>query len=240
MALAPDEYRSGGQVFDGEGRRRIVIGGGAGLAAGEFRSGGIVVDADGREVVSSASGGGTDTSTLVTLAPGTSARNTIVPTGAAVVPLTVKGVTGQTANLQEWRDGAGAIKARIDPTGKVYVFGQTNASVSAIDTNTVRLGLHANVEGKLTAGGTAALGQGSFYADAAATPGIVIRGAASQTADLLQARNSADTVLASITPAGDVSLTQAGKGVIVRSPDGLSTRRISIDNTGAIVATIVV
>ena len=57
MALSPDEYRSGGQVFDGEGRRRIVLGGGAGLAAGEHRSGGIVVDQDGREVISAASGG---------------------------------------------------------------------------------------------------------------------------------------------------------------------------------------
>jgi hypothetical protein len=54
--------------------------------------------------------------TLVTLAPATAARNTIQPTADAV-PLTLKGFSGQTANLQEWRDSANALKLGVDVTG---------------------------------------------------------------------------------------------------------------------------
>jgi hypothetical protein len=51
MALNPGEYRSGGNVVDGEGRRVLAIAGGAGLSSGEYRSGSRVFDSDGREVV---------------------------------------------------------------------------------------------------------------------------------------------------------------------------------------------
>jgi hypothetical protein len=48
--------------------------------------------------------------------------------------------------------------------------------------------------------------------------------------------NSSGKVTAS---GGDVSTTMAGKGLIVKSPDGTKCARIGIDNTGAIVATSV-
>src|SRR5688500_725929 len=38
---------------------------------------------------------------------------------------------------------------------------------------------------------------------------------------------------------GDVELSTAGRGVILRSPDGVTCRRISIDNAGALVSTAV-
>ena len=40
-------------------------------------------------------------------------------------------------------------------------------------------------------------------------------------------------------PDGDVVLTTAARGIIVTSPDGLTTRRIAIDNAGAVVATAI-
>ncbi len=58
-----------------------------------------------------------DLSPAVILAPTTSTRNVIQPTAATVVPLTVKGFASQSANLQEWQNSAGAVRASIGPSG---------------------------------------------------------------------------------------------------------------------------
>lgn len=68
----------------------------------------------------------------VLLAPAASARNVIQPTGAAVVPLTTKGASGQSANLYEARSFGNVLLAAIDAGGsglfgsRVYV-GTTTA-----------------------------------------------------------------------------------------------------------------
>lgn len=36
------------------------------------------------------------------------------------VPYTVKGASGQTANLQEWQDSTGTVQAKVDSTGQLY------------------------------------------------------------------------------------------------------------------------
>lgn len=43
--------------------------------------------------------------------------STINNTAAATVPLTVRGASGQTANLQEWRNAAGTVVAAIGADG---------------------------------------------------------------------------------------------------------------------------
>jgi hypothetical protein len=43
----------------------------------------------------------------------------ITATSAATVPLTVRGVASQTANLQEWRDSSGTLVAAIAPDGSL-------------------------------------------------------------------------------------------------------------------------
>jgi hypothetical protein len=40
-----------------------------------------------------------------------------------------------------------------------------------------------------------------------------------------------------LSKTGDLTLDVAGKGIVVKSPDGSVTKRIGIDNSGAIVAT---
>lgn len=45
--------------------------------------------------------------------------------GASVVPLTVRGVASQSANLQEWKNSAGTVVAAISPTGTVTASGAT-------------------------------------------------------------------------------------------------------------------
>lgn len=39
---------------------------------------------------------------------------------ASVVPLTVKGAASQSANLQEWKNNADSIKARVNSSGEFY------------------------------------------------------------------------------------------------------------------------
>lgn len=46
-------------------------------------------------------------------------RNLIQPSTTSVVPLTLQGVVGQTADLQQWRTSAGTV-ARVDNEGKIY------------------------------------------------------------------------------------------------------------------------
>jgi hypothetical protein len=44
----------------------------------------------------------------------------VLSTGAATVPLTVRGTASQSANLQEWRNSAGTVVASVSPTGTVF------------------------------------------------------------------------------------------------------------------------
>jgi hypothetical protein len=48
--------------------------------------------------------------------PGNGALN-ITSNSSSVVPLTVKGANGQTANLQEWQNTSGTVKASVSPSG---------------------------------------------------------------------------------------------------------------------------
>lgn len=44
----------------------------------------------------------------------------VLSTGTATVPLTVRGMASQSANLQEWKNSAGTVVASISPTGAVF------------------------------------------------------------------------------------------------------------------------
>lgn len=61
-----------------------------------------------------------------------STRNLISPTLSSVVPLSIQGVLGQTADLQQWRTSAATV-ARIDNIGKFYSFdGTSTAEVATV------------------------------------------------------------------------------------------------------------
>jgi hypothetical protein len=57
-----------------------------------------------------------------------STRNLISPTLSSIVPLTVQGVLGQTADLQRWRNSAETVLARIDSVGKFYSYDGTSTA----------------------------------------------------------------------------------------------------------------
>jgi hypothetical protein len=112
---------------------------------------------------------------------------------ASTVGAVIRGAAGQTANLQEWQNSAGDILSKIDSYGVGNFYS----------------GLYA------TGGG----GQGaSIVAIAGSTTlaAIIAKGAAGQTANLQEWQNSAGTVVAAVTPTGQL------RGNSLLGSDGLT------------------
>ena len=103
----------------------------------------------------------------------------ITTSNASTVGLILKGTVSQTANLQEWQDSNSAVKATIGSGGNGVFNG-------------------------LRSGSGSTTGAINAYATSAQI-GILVQGAASQTANLQQWRNSAATVLTSITSSGTIN-----------------------------------
>jgi len=159
---------------------------------------------------------------------------------ATVVPVVVRGASGQTANLTEWQNSAGTVLASVDAYGtllsnwKAYI--QSGASylvpitVRAAASQSANLQEWQNSAGTVLAfirsDGFARLDQGLqfgtmySYAGAWSVDGgnsfkitqssaayspLIVKGAASQTANLQEWQNSAGTVLASISPTGKLT-----------------------------------
>jgi hypothetical protein len=172
----------------------------------------------------------------------TAGGHTITNAATAVIPLTIIGASGQSANLQNWTNG-GVTQASISAFGAATfatggtVYGRlsvntgTTATVGAVIRGAA--GQSANLQEWQNSGGTARgyvtpLGDASFgslglgyttpYSGVSnsilgivtagtANIGIAVRGAASQSADLLQIQNSGGTAIASISSAGALSVS---------------------------------
>ena len=101
---------------------------------------------------------------------------TITGTTAANVGLIIKGAASQTANLTEWQNNSGTVRAAVDANGFI-VAGAGSAISNAI--------ISARPFG------------GSQV-------GVAVRGYASQTANLQEWQNSAGTVLAKVNSSGNI------------------------------------
>lgn len=181
-------------------------------------------------------GGAVDTSSLVTLTPATSIRNVVAPAAdPAVVPLVLKSVVAQTADLQQWQDSAGAVKAMVAPDGKMDVFNLVGTYITGPFFK-VRGDLATTDIGEVPRGAGATLNVSPHNA---AIVGLVVRGFTGQTADLTRWADENGAIMSRVSNLGELRVDVAGRGIVLKSPDGLVTRRISIDNAGAIVATAV-
>jgi hypothetical protein len=131
------------------------------------------VDANGRFVIRSAA---TPAASL-----------TVASYGApSVIPVVVRGAASQSANLQEWQSSAGTVLSFIRNDGLI----QTSAGILASGSSIWA--------GSFIAGTTF-----SSVALSATTIGAVIRGAASQTADLQIWQNNSGTVLSRVDNNGN-------------------------------------
>ena len=106
-------------------------------------------------------------------------------TSATGVPITSRGYASQTANLQEWQNSAGTVLAAISSSGVLKV---------------------QNIVDQNNSGATFQFSSTSInaYTFNPATTPFTVNGAASQTADLQQWKNSAGTALAVVSNVGTV------------------------------------
>jgi hypothetical protein len=118
---------------------------------------------------------------------------------AATIGAIVRGASGQTANMLEVQNSGSTTVGRLTVSG------------GAVFSGVGWFGAQSNVTGS----------QIYALAASAGTPGIVIQGAASQTADLQQWRNSAGTILGRVSSAG-----------LVRTADNIMANAV-VGSTGS-------
>lgn len=99
----------------------------------------------------------------------------VVSASASTTPLTLKAAAAQTANMQEWQDSAGTVLARVTNNGSLYTL--------------------SNVLIRTPTGFGATL---NVQSGDAGDKGLVVRGAAGQTANLAEFQNSAGGVVARV------------------------------------------
>lgn len=132
--------------------------------------------------------------------------------GAGTVALAVRGASSQTANLQEWQKSDGTITTFVNASGSFR-----------IGTNIPNTAIGVNLD----------------YAGAATGLGLVIRGAASQTANLQEWQNSGGTVVSNITFSGQFvnTISIANNDYLNRTNGG--NARLQLLTTGATLTTSV-
>lgn len=129
----------------------------------------------------------------------------------------VIGAPAQTADLQSWQTSAGAIQAKIDAYGSLYLTGGLLSRYFWAYTGT---GAYLD----LSSGAVAIHNR-----DNVANVPLFIRGMAAQTGDLQQWQNSAGTVLARVFANGGMSVgTTGGQRLMVNDPAGLASTTVSV------------
>jgi len=132
---------------------------------------------------------------------------------AEEIALITKGQVGQTADLQQWQNSAGSVLVAITPSGGLRFAGDSLAEWVRSSASTLRTdaNLHAlsNVflgDGNLP--GTGGIGRVNIGTALTTLIGLVVRGRASQTADLQQWQDSTAAVKAKVTADGDVQASR--------------------------------
>ena len=154
--------------------------------------------------------------------------------GMAVVK--VRGASGQTANLQEWQDSTGAVLSKIDYRGWLILPSANRFVLGGGIGDFAETGAYL-----LTGSSNITIGTRS-----ASNKGLVVQGAASQTANLQEWQNSSGTVLAkvdaygyvtsygAVLPSGNGSFESAYGGAFM----GMKKTTSAVANPGADLARI--
>jgi hypothetical protein len=113
---------------------------------------------------------------------------------ASIVGLVVRGFASQTADLQQWQTSAGTVFTRVNSSGYL---------------GTERLGVSSNAT-TIPSTAMAYIESGS-----SGNPSLILRAAASQTADLQQWQSSTGAVLSDINSAGELQVPRIGIGSVM-------------------------
>ena len=160
---------------------------------------------------------------------------------ATSVAMIARAAASQSANIQEWQNSASALLASIYPAGQLN---SQNTTQILLNQGTVVIGRNG--------GNQLQYGEGAFWqrqvfytnggsrfevshtgsgtlttAPGSAVVGSIVRGAASQTANLQEWQNSANTVVASVSPAGNLTSSGTITGGVITGSTSLNTNSIS-------------
>ena len=144
-------------------------------------------------------------------------------TGAASVPATIRGAASQTANLQEWQNSAGTALASIGSNGSIYTADRFTASNGVSAFNASSFGAPGTL---IPFTYESIVNISTLYAT---SPGLVIRGVASQTADLQQWRSIAGTVLAKVDASGNFTATSKSFDIAHPTKENMRLRYGSLE-----------
>jgi hypothetical protein len=167
---------------------------------------------------------------------------TITSLGAAIKPLIVKGAASQSANLIEIQNSGGTALASISSAG--------NVTTPVVSLSGVAGGAGANGSAGAAAGnsgevqynssGSFAGGSGLVYAtsgtnvlvtaQAASDKPLIVKAAASQSANLFEIQNSSSTALVSVSSAG--AITGDGSGLTTLNATNLSSGTVATARLG--------
>ena len=137
-----------------------------------------------------------------------SGTRTVIYTGLATEKgLVIQGAASQTANLQEWQNSAGTALASVDAAGKVISNALAAVPVVSGAGNSLTIAAGSGVTSG--AGGSLIL-QAGIQATSGGDGKVIVKQVAGQTGNLQEWQNSAGTALASVSAAGNFSLTGTG------------------------------
>jgi len=150
---------------------------------------------------------------------------------AAYKGLVVQGSASQTANLQEWQNSAGTVLASINSSGVLA----SNGTIQVVGVQSYN-GVGSYTIMNYDTGGAVT------FTNGAANKGLIIKGAASQTANLQEWQNSTGTAIAkidasgamfTITPAANTNTTQVATTAFVQSEIDTSVQPGAVYQTSA-------
>jgi hypothetical protein len=127
----------------------------------------------------------------------------ITNAATAVIPLVVKGASGQSANMLEIQNSAGSTAVSVAVAGNAS-FASGNFVISSIGSVSTSGSLNSSSKVRAGSTGSAYNGVLEVTATGATLVGQVIRGAASQSANLQEWQNSAGTIVANMQAGGNL------------------------------------
>jgi hypothetical protein len=121
---------------------------------------------------------------------------TVIPSSASTVGAVIRGAASQSANYFEIQDSAGSTAVRIASSGQLLAPSYTSGAFQVTSAGAMSVGTSSAVTTT----------QLLVSSTAATNLGVVIKGAASQSGDLLQVQDSASNIVASIGSSGAMNL----------------------------------
>jgi hypothetical protein len=167
---------------------------------------------------------------------------TITSLGAAIKPLIVKAAASQSANLLEIQNSGGTALASINSAGSVQSPGVQFVGAAGGSGVNGSSGSAAGNSGEVqyNSSGSFAGGSGLVYAtsgtnvlvtaQAASDKPLIVKAAASQSANLFEIQNSGGTALVSVSSAG--AITGNGSGLTTLSATNLSSGTVATARLG--------